>query len=273
MLLVAARLSLPPDGHDALSLSFFTILVTIFVTVRRYVTILCYASSPKPLLLSFCSVKQTALAVRFVLLDWDGTLLDSYASDARAYLAMFRALEIDWTILEIERHYSPNWYRVYRAARIPRARWSEADRLWRSAYAKENPALLPGARGTLRMLARKYRLGLVTSGSRDRVRGQLRKFEFANYFQTCVYSEDVPKKKPHPAALRIALERLKAEPRECVYVGDTPEDMQMAKRAGVRAIGVLGPFPSAKRIGAEKPDVLLRSIRELPEFLRPASEI
>jgi len=216
-------------------------------------------------------MKPSPLPPRVILFDWDGTLLNSYASDTRAYLAMFRALEIDWTVREIERHYSPNWYRVYRAARIPRAKWAQADLLWRKAYAAESPALLPCARTALRVLSRKYRLGLVTSGSRDRVRSQIRKFEFAGYFKACVYSEDAPKKKPHPAPLELALERLKAEPEECVYVGDTPEDIQMARRAGVRAIGVLGPFPSAKRIRAENPDVLLDSVRELPRYLRELS--
>jgi phosphoglycolate phosphatase len=216
-------------------------------------------------------MKPSPLPPRVILFDWDGTLLNSYASDTRAYLAMFRALEIDWTVREIERHYSPNWYRVYRAARIPRAKWAQADLLWRQAYAAESPALLPGARTALRVLSRKYRLGLVTSGSRDRVRSQIRKFEFTGYFKACVYSEDAPKKKPHPAPLELAIARLKAEPEECVYVGDTPEDIQMARRAGVRAIGVLGPFPSAKRIRAENPDVLLDSVRELPRYLRELS--
>ncbi len=203
-----------------------------------------------------------------ILFDWDGTLLNSYASDTRAYLAMFRSLEIDWTVREIERHYSPNWYRVYRAAGIPRKKWAQADQLWRAAYEKERPALLPGARTTLRLLAPAYRLGLVTSGSRDRVRKQIRQFEFTRYFKVRVFSEDTLKKKPHPAALELALVRLKTGPADCVYVGDTPEDIQMARRAGVHAIGVLGPFPSARRIRAEEPDVLLNSIRELPGYLR-----
>ena len=213
-------------------------------------------------------MRSRLLPPRFVLLDWDGTLLNSYASDMRAYLAMFRSLRIDWTIRDIERHYSPNWYRVYRAARIPRARWTVANRLWRKAYAKEKPALLPGARSTLRALARTYRLGLVTGGSRGRVRKQLRQFEFARYFEARVYSEDTLKKKPHPAPLLLALARLKARPEECVYVGDAPEDILMARRAGIRAIGVLGPFPTADAIRALKPEALLRSIRELPGYLR-----
>jgi len=213
-------------------------------------------------------VKRRRFHARVVLLDWDGTLLDSYTADARAYLAMFRALGIDWGLRQLDRHYSPDWYRVYRAARVPRTKWAEADRLWRSAYSAERPALLPGARRVVHMLRRSFTLGLVTSGSKDRVRRQLHEFDLVKCFSARVFSEDVARKKPHPAPLEHALGLLRAEPEECVYVGDAPEDIEMARRAGVRAIGVLGPFPSAARIRAAGPDLLLRSVRELPEWLR-----
>jgi HAD superfamily hydrolase (TIGR01509 family) len=213
-------------------------------------------------------MKRKQLPLRAVLFDWDGTLLNSYASDTRAYLTMFRKLGVDWGVAELERHYSPNWYRVYRAARIPRAKWSEADRLWTLAYAKESPALLPGARQIVRMLGRDFELAIVTSGNRRRVRQQLRDFNLASYFSACVCSEDVPKKKPHPAPLNLALTQLRADPDECVYVGDTAEDVEMARRAGVRPIGVLGPFPTADRIRAARPDTILRSIRDLPRYLQ-----
>jgi len=42
------------------------------------------------------AAKITPLHARVVLLDWDGTQLDSYAADFRAFMAMFRALEIEW---------------------------------------------------------------------------------------------------------------------------------------------------------------------------------
>ena len=210
---------------------------------------------------------------RVILLDWDGTLLNSYASDVRAYLAMFESLKIAWTEREIQRHYSPDWYRVYRAARIPRAKWTLADRLWRRAYRKERPVLLPGAKSVLKSLERNFRLAVVTSGSRARVRRQLREFELADYFSACICSEDAPRKKPHPAPLLLALDRLQADPEHCVYVGDAPEDIQMARRAGVRAIGVLGPFPTARRIRIERPPVLLNSIRELPSYLIPLDPV
>jgi phosphoglycolate phosphatase len=213
-------------------------------------------------------VKLIRFSARAVLFDWDGTLLNSYAADVRAYLSMFRALEIKWTEREVNLHYSPNWYRVYRAALLPRSKWIEANRLWARAYKLERPPLLPGARRVLRALAAEFDLGIVTSGNRTRVRRQLRGFGLADYFSACVCSEDAAKKKPHPAPLRLALKRLRLPPEQCVYVGDTAEDIEMARRAGVRAIGVLGPFPTAARIRAAKPEILLDSIRELPRHLR-----
>jgi pyrophosphatase PpaX len=203
-----------------------------------------------------------------VLFDWDGTLLNSYAADVRAYLAMFRALDIEWGVKELERCYCPDWYQVYRAARIPRSQWQRANRLWRRAYGAERPLLLPGVRAVIRELERNFKLGIVTSGSCGRVRRQLRELQLRSHFATCVYSEHASHRKPHPAPLQLALKRLRTDPQDAVYVGDTAEDIEMARRARVRAIGVLGPFPTAAGIRAANPDLLLKSVRDLPRHLR-----
>ena len=206
-------------------------------------------------------------ALRGVLFDWDGTLIDSYSADSSAYLAMFRELGIPWGLEELAQHYSPNWYRVYRAAKVPRARWDDADRAWHRQYAKHAPRLMAGARQVLNRLGRLHHLGLVTSGDRDRVMRQLRAFRLTRMFEARVCSGDTPQRKPHPAPLRLALKQLRLQPSACVYVGDSPEDLEMAKGAGVRAIAVLGPFPTEKRLRAARPDYLLESIRELPDVL------
>lgn len=206
--------------------------------------------------------------VEGVLFDWDGTLVDSYEADSAAYLAMFKEMGIPWGVQELERHYSPNWYHVYRAAKLPRARWDDADRAWRAQYRKRSPKLIAGARQILVRLEREHQLGLVTSGDRDRVTRQLRAFRLTGLFGARVSSEDTVRKKPHPAPLRLALEKLRLLPSMCVYVGDSPEDLEMAKSAGVRAIAVLGPFPTEKRLRAARPEFLLESIRELPETLK-----
>jgi HAD superfamily hydrolase (TIGR01509 family) len=216
-------------------------------------------------------VKIAQSPLHAVLFDWDGTLLNSYQADLRAYLSMFNALGIKWTERDLARHYSPNWLRVYRAAQLPRTKWLDADRLWNRAYKLESPPLLVGARRVVHLLSGKYDLGIVTSGNRQRVRRQLRKLDLASYFSACVCSEDAAKRKPHPAPLLLALKRLRRAPEDCVYIGDTAEDIEMAHRAGVRAIGVLGPFPTAARLRAAKPEVLLNSVQELPRYLRTMS--
>jgi beta-phosphoglucomutase-like phosphatase (HAD superfamily) len=91
-------------------------------------------------------VKRRRFSARAVLFDWDGTLVNSYGADSRAYLAMFQALGIEWGLDDLARHYSTNWYRVYRAAHLPRVKWDEADRIWTRAYKRENPRLMPGAK-------------------------------------------------------------------------------------------------------------------------------
>ena len=43
---------------------------------------------------------------------------------------------------------------------------------------------------------------------------------------------DVPRKKPHPEPLLVALERLGVPAAEAAYVGDSPEDVEMTRAAG-----------------------------------------
>ena len=203
-----------------------------------------------------------------VLFDWDGTLIDSYHADTSAYLAMFQEMGIAWGLAELEKHYSPNWYQVYRAAKLPRKLWNAADRAWRAHYAKHKPQLIPGTRRVLEAVRRRHRLGLVTSGDRDRVVQQLREFRLTRLFAARVCSGDTLRKKPHPEPLRLALRQIGLAAECCVYVGDAPQDVEMARRAGVLAIGVLGPFPTEKRLRAARPEFLIRSLEELPDVLK-----
>jgi HAD superfamily hydrolase (TIGR01662 family) len=135
-------------------------------------------------------------------------------------------------------------------------------------YRTHRPELQPGARRVLCTLERRFTLALVSSGSRARVRRQLREHEVSAMFRMKVCSEDAPHRKPHPAPLRMALERLRLSPRVCVYVGDAPEDIEMAHRAGMRAIGVLGGSPVPERLRGASPDAMIKTIRELPALLR-----
>ena len=211
---------------------------------------------------------ETKNEIKGVLFDWDGTLLDSFHADSSAYLAMFHEMGVTWGLDQLAEHYSPNWYNVYRAAGLPEHHWDAADTSWRKHYSGFRLKLIPGARKVLTAVGRRYKLGLVTSGDRDRVLRQLREFHLTRSFRARVCSGDTEHKKPHPGPLNFALQCIGLGAAHCVYVGDSPEDVQMAKSAKVRVIGVLGPFPTEKRLRAANPDLLLNSIADLPAALK-----
>jgi HAD superfamily hydrolase (TIGR01549 family) len=208
----------------------------------------------------------TQKPLRAVLFDWDGTLLDSIKADTNAYLQMFQALGVPWNPKKLEQHYSPDWHTVYRAANLPLESWAEADRLWRRFYRAERPLLHTGARHVVQTLAGRFSLGLVSSGSSWRVRSQIHAFGLEQFFAVSVFGDRVPHRKPHPMQLLLAIHQLGIEPGSCVYIGDAPEDVKMARRAGVVVVGVLQHSPVPDRLRASRPNVMIKTIRALPEL-------
>ena len=161
------------------------------------------------------------------------------------------------------RTYAPDWYRTYEGIGLPREKWEEADARWLEIHAEEPCALRPGAAEALAKLsAARLTAGLVTSGSRARVERELELLGVREAFSLLVCGEDAVRKKPDPEALLLALTRLGMEAAEAAYVGDSPEDVLMAREAGVFAVGVEGGFPNADALREAKPDVFAAGIGE-----------
>jgi len=82
------------------------------------------------------------------------------------------------------------------------------------------------------------RLGVVTAKRRSTVELAFARVPVAHLFETVVGGDETERHKPDPEPLLLAAERMGADPKECAYVGDSPFDMQAARAAGMRAIGV-----------------------------------
>ena len=203
-----------------------------------------------------------------VLFDWDGTLLDSAPLAFEAFEKSFRDLGIPLDPEVYERIYSPNWYGMYQALGLPEARWEDADTLWTNHYGEATAPLVPGGRDAVYALReRGYSLGIVTSGSRVRVRRELGALGLDGAFETVVCSEDVVNKKPHPEGLEMAMRHLGRRPSQCCYIGDSPVDVEMGKRAGVRTVGVVSGYPSSRNLSSLHPDFCFESITRILEHL------
>lgn len=210
---------------------------------------------------------------RAILFDWDGTLLDSAEASFRCYRRLFAPYGIDFTRDVFMRTYAPDWYRTYEGIGLPRNVWSEADARWLEIYAEEACGLVPGAREALaRIAAAGIGAALVTSGSRVRVEREIRGFGLEKAFGAVVCGEDARNKKPHPEALYAALARLDVAAADAAYVGDSPEDISMARAAGVFAVGLEGGFPNREALRQSAPDVLARDLAHAVDVLFEVSK-
>jgi HAD superfamily hydrolase (TIGR01509 family) len=195
--------------------------------------------------------------LRAVLFDWDGTLVDSAEKSYRCYRRVFARFGIDYDHALFEKTYAPDWYRTYEDLGLPPERWSEADDGWLACYASEPSVLLPGAKEALEAFAAAGLVqGLVSSGDPVRVRTEIEALGVARHFATVVCGGETAGRKPHPEPLLLALGRLSVGPEHSAYVGDSPEDVLMAKAAGAYAIGVPGGFPNRDALAAAEPHLL-----------------
>src|SRR5215468_11483615 len=105
-----------------------------------------------------------------LLFDWDGTLFDSAAPGFLAFQKTFDDLGVGFTRDFYDIHYSPNWYSMYEALKLPQQEWLRADELWLDHYGEQPAKLVDGAAVAIAELrSRGYRLGIVTSGTYRRV--------------------------------------------------------------------------------------------------------
>ncbi len=199
-----------------------------------------------------------------ILFDWDGTLIDSAQLSFDAFKKTLGEMGIIIEFELYERIYSPNWYGMYQAVQLPKERWPEADKLWILHYGRGTPVLVQGGRQVLNELSQRgYCLGIVTSGSRLRVKREINALGLAETFRTVICNEDVVNKKPHPEGLQKAMKRLDKRPAACCYVGDSPDDIEMGRRANVQTIGIPGGYPCSRNLPSANPDYCFESIMTL----------
>ena len=99
--------------------------------------------------------------------------------------------------------------------------------------------LYPGAREAVEELAvrKDILLGIATGKSQRGVRMVLGHYDLLQHFSTIKTADDAPSK-PHPGMVLEAMREAGAVPDDTVVIGDTSYDMEMARAAGARAIGV-----------------------------------
>lgn len=128
--------------------------------------------------------------------------------------------------------------------------------------------LYPGARESVLALSAREDclLGIATGKSHRGVRAILTHHDMLAHFSTIMTADDAPSK-PDPGMLLNAMRETGASPRDTVMIGDTSYDMQMARSAGVTAIGVDWGYHSTDLLRASGAERVLSGFSELEAAL------
>lgn len=194
--------------------------------------------------------------LRLVVFDVDGTLVDSQnhimAAMEVAFGDLGMAIPPRASVLGIVGLSLPEAMRRL----VPQAPDERIEALaagYRGAFAQRRAQALsplyPGARAALEALAGQdsLLLGVATGKSRRGLDHMLRAHDLAAYFVTAQVADDHPSK-PHPSMLLAALRETGVAPEHAVMVGDTSYDMEMARSAGLAAIGVGWGYHAAQAL-------------------------
>lgn len=212
--------------------------------------------------------------LKLVIFDCDGTLVDSQHVIIGAMRSAFTAYDLpppdDRDIRRIIGLSLENAV----SALAPNCREPLLGRLieaYKQAFIAQRQRadfyepLFSGARQSLEELTRQSNvlLGVATGKSRRGVDVLFERENLGGYFTSIQTADDAPSK-PHPGMIENALAETGVSPAAAMMIGDTSFDMEMARNAGIAAIGVTWGYHDNDHLQQSGAHRLIDSFEEIP---------
>lgn len=220
------------------------------------------------------------LAVKMVMIDLDGTLIDTVPDLAAAANRMLADLgRKPW---ELEH------YRAWIGNGVPRfvkraltgemqaepesALFERGLESFRRRYAEAVSELsrpYPGVVEALDRLSEQgYSLVCITNKAEAFTLPLLKNLDLHKYFGLVLSGDSLPKQKPDPLPLQHACRHFGIDGAHGVLIGDSSNDVQAARAAGMPVICVTYGYNHGHDIRDSHPDAVVDSLAEVPRHLR-----
>lgn len=199
--------------------------------------------------------------MKAVILDFDGTIADSFAVFVETLQEIVKRPEL-LTPQEVKQLRGLTTRQIITHLHI---RWWELPRLvihGRRIIAQKigRVHVFPGMPAELKKLtADGYKLYIISSNDQTAIQLFLHKHDLAPYIQS-VTTTGLNNKARH---IRRLLKRHRLTPKNCVYIGDEVRDMQAAHKAGVGSIAVSWGYNTKQALAKTQPSCVVDSPKEL----------
>jgi HAD superfamily hydrolase (TIGR01509 family) len=183
--------------------------------------------------------------MKTVILDIDGTLVDSNDAHAHAWVAAFADAGITVDYDKVRRSVGMGGDKLMPAVAGVDSESEEGQKISkrRGEILKDTylPALRPFAsvRDLMeRFIQDGYGLAVATSAKEEELQPLLECAGIADLIPHRTSSDDADNSKPEPDIVEAALEKCGCEPGEALMLGDTPYDIESATGAGVKIVAL-----------------------------------
>ncbi len=211
--------------------------------------------------------------LKAVLLDLDGTLLDTAPDLAAAVNAMLDGQGLDPLPEHVVRDFIGQGIprlveKSLVAAGLPLVceRLEPSMQGFATHYKRLNgraSTLYPGVAEALeRLRAAKLKLGCVTNKAAAFTKPLLEKTGLAPLLDAVVTSDQVGRRKPHPAPFLHACKLLGVLPAEAVVIGDSANDAEGARAAGCKVLLVTYGYNEGRDVRSLDADGVVETLAE-----------
>ena len=208
-----------------------------------------------------------------IVFDWDGTLIDSAAAIAVCIQEAARELGLPEPTREAASHVIGLGLADSLRHAVPTLApdgYQQFVECYRKHFlgCEESMLLFTGVPELLvELKQRGHQLAIATGKSRRGLDRALEACGMARHFHATRCGDETHPK-PHPAMLLELLDELAIEPQRALMIGDTSHDLEMARNAGVAAIGVCSGAHPIHALQAAAPLACLPNVCELRQWLK-----
>jgi HAD superfamily hydrolase (TIGR01509 family) len=182
---------------------------------------------------------------RGILFDIDGTLVDSNVAHAKAWSAALREHGFDIPTEDVLPLIGMGGDKLLKQLTGLSEETPEGKAISdRSSEVFDDCFLtglraLPGARDLIVELKKRgLKIGAATSAGKKDTRNLLAQADVADLFDFVATSDDANESKPSPDIVAVAIEKAELPAEQVLMVGDTPYDVECARKNGVACVAV-----------------------------------